>query len=105
MRSSERDVVVGLEAVTDREPRASQRVDCRCDVELAPAAERVPTGQAVAAAVGGRRRASGVLEQLGGLVGAQPGRSANSIAAAADTCAAENDVPDAWRNSFGPQSE
>ena len=37
--------------------------------------------------------------------GRRPGRSANSIAAAAETCAAENDVPDAWRKSFGPQSE
>src|SRR5205814_5332197 len=44
---SERDVVVGLEAVANGEPRASQRVDCRGDVELPPAAERVPPGQAV----------------------------------------------------------
>ena len=37
--------------------------------------------------------------------GLSEGRIENRVAAAALTCGAENDVPDAWRYSFGPQLE
>ena len=37
--------------------------------------------------------------------GASPGRMPSTSAAAAVTIGAENDVPSAWRNSNGPQSE
>ena len=35
----------------------------------------------------------------------RPGLAAISSAAAADTCAAANDVPSPWRKSSGPQLE
>src|SRR5205814_1246500 len=62
------DVVVRLEAVGHGNVAHAERLDCRADVELAPAAERVARAGALEAAIVGGGRVRVPLEQRRHLV-------------------------------------
>ena len=97
-------VVVPLVAVRRRD-RTGERLQGGADVELPPAAVRIPQQQAACTPVAAL---TSVAERSSSHVtwsAESEGRTAIRSAAAAETWAAAYEVPSAWRKSGGPQIE